>query len=243
MGASEILLAHERPAIARAVRHVLVRDGFVVQTVRDGRAALDALERQAWGALVVDVALPGIPGYELTEIAKRLSGEDPPRGAPAVVLIPSVYRRTSYKRRPTRLYGADDYVEIHHLGDMLTPKLRGLLGLPPRPAPSDVQDETAEVLRSEGDRRMGESDPDGLASVIVADMVLYNGDRILGASDVRAAEAAVAEDLEMARELFAQAARGSAPDGSDPIGEAFHRLMRAMGRPDGRIDERPGGGP
>jgi DNA-binding NarL/FixJ family response regulator len=235
MASSEILLAHERPAIVRAVRHVLEFDGFAVQSVRDGTAALAALERQAWGALVVDVALPEIPGYELTEVAKRLAGEDPPRGAGVVVLIPSIYRRTSYKRRPTRLYGAADYVEIHHLGDMLAPKLRALLSLPSRVPPSEVQDETAAVLRSEGDRRMSEADAASLASVIVADMILYNGDRILGAGDAREAEEAVAEDLEMARALFAQAVRhaGVTDASADPIGEAFRALMTVMGRPSG----------
>jgi CheY-like chemotaxis protein len=235
VAASEILLAHERPAIVRAVAHVLELDGFAVQTVRDGTAALEALEREAWGALVVDVALPSIPGYELTDFAKRLAAETPPRGAAAVVLIPAIYRRTSYKRRPTRLYGADDYVEIHHLGDMLAPKLRRLLGLASRPPPSEIQDATAEALRSEGDRRMSEADAAGLASVIVADMVLYNGDRILGASDVRTAEQAVTEDLQMARELFAQVVRpGRAIDSdADPIGDAFRALMQAMGRASG----------
>lgn len=233
MSDPRILLAHERPGIARAVQHVLELDAFTVQTVRGGRAALEALERSAYGALVVDVALPEVPGYELTEAAKRLARGDPPRGAPIVVLVSSVYRRTSYKRRPTRLYGADDYVEIHHLGDMLPPKLRALMGLPPRPAPSEVQDATSRALRSEGDRRMGESDPSSVAGLIVADMVLYNGDRILAAPNLGAAEAAIAEDLTIARDLFAQAVRragGAVPLG-DPIGEAFRALMAALGRP------------
>jgi CheY-like chemotaxis protein len=235
MSRPSILLAHERPGIARAVRHVLELDAFTVEIVRDGKSTLEALERRAWGALVIDVALPDIPSYELTESAKRLAASDPPRGAPVVVLVSSVYRRTSYKRRPSRLYGADDYVEIHHLGDMLTPKLRALLGLPPRPPPSEVQDQTAQALLHEGDSRMGESDPLGLASLIVADMVLYNGDRILAAADVAAAEGAIAEDLEIARDLFGQAVRsggGALPVG-DPIGAAFRQLMAALGRPGG----------
>jgi CheY-like chemotaxis protein len=235
MAVPTILLAHERPGIARAVRHVLELDGFAVEVVRDGEAALRVLEQRAWDALVVDVALPEIPGYELADMAKRLAGDDPARGAPVVVLVSSVYRRTSYKRRPKRLYGADDYVEIHHLGDMLPPKLRALTGLPARPAPSEIQDETAEALRSEGDRRMGESDPPGLASLIVADMVLYNGDRILASADMAAAEAAIAEDLEIARDLFGQALRreGGPPVAGDPIGEAFRQLMGALGRSPG----------
>ena len=64
-----------------------------------------------------------------------MRGQD--RGAAFVVLVASVYRPTGYKRRPTRLYGADDYIEIHHLGDALSVKLRRLLGLPARASWTD----------------------------------------------------------------------------------------------------------
>ena len=40
-------------------------------------------------------------------------------GGDAAALVATVHRRTSYKRRPARLYGADDYVEIHRLGEQL----------------------------------------------------------------------------------------------------------------------------
>jgi DNA-binding response OmpR family regulator len=224
-----VLLAHERPGITRAVRRVLQLYGFDVDTASDGRVARTALQQRAFDALVVDVAMPHVPGYELTELAKSLAGADPPRGAPIVILVASVYRRTSYKRSPTRLYGADDYVEIHHLGDMLPAKLRSYLGMPEAGVGPQVEDQAAEALRAEGDRRMSEQDPQGLATLIVADMVLYNGDRILAASDPDAAVAAVSEDLDIARKLFDQVVAGGA-EGDDPIGEAFRNLMAALGR-------------
>ena len=43
-----------------------------------------------------------------------------------VVLVASIYNRTGYKRRPTSLYGADDYVEQHHIPDALVGKLERL---------------------------------------------------------------------------------------------------------------------
>jgi hypothetical protein len=153
-----------------------------------------------------------------------------------VILVASVYRKTSYKRRPVRLYGADDYVEIHHLGDMLPSKLRQLLQLPASGLPpgkqAALEDEAHLALEVEGDSRMSEHDRDSLASLIVADMVLYNGDRIAGAADLAAAEAAVADDLAIARELMDQVARagGGTAQQPDPIGRAFRSLMRAMGR-------------
>jgi DNA-binding response OmpR family regulator len=229
-----ILFAHERPGVARAVQRVLDLHGMDTVEARTGTAASKMLAERRFDALVVDVALPGEPGYEIGRRAKELAQAG--TGAPFVILVASVYRKTSYKRRPQRLYGADDYVEIHHLGDMLPAKLRAMLGLPVSTlAPQQktaLEDYAHHALAVEGDSRMSEQDRDSLASLIVADMVLYNGDRIFGAPDLAAAEAAVADDLAIARELMDQVARagGGAAQKPDPIGRAFRSLMQALGR-------------
>jgi CheY-like chemotaxis protein len=239
-----ILFAHERPGVARAVERVLHLHGMATVIARTGAEAVAALSQRRFQALVVDVALPANlvgptgpdgPGYEIGRRAKELA-ESGDVGSPVVILVASVYRKTSYKRRPVRLYGADDYVEIHHLGDMLPSKLRQLLQLPASGLPpgkqAALEDEAHLALEVEGDSRMSEHDRDSLASLIVADMVLYNGDRIAGAADLAAAEAAVADDLAIARELMDQVARagGGTAQQPDPIGRAFRSLMRAMGR-------------
>jgi CheY-like chemotaxis protein len=225
-----ILFAHERRGVARAVQRVLEREGFSFEHAADGTSCARRLSEARWAGLVVDVALPTIAGYELVQLARDAG---PSAGAAVVVLVASVYRRTSYKRQPTRLYGADDYVEIHHLCDSLPRKLYQHLGLPPVPAVELTEAEAREELRVEGDTRMEEPQADQrrLASLIVADMVLYNGDAIHQALDLAEAEAAVGPDLDIARQLFAQVVRaegGQVP--GDPIGEAFASLMGAMGR-------------
>lgn len=233
MSNPRILFAHERRGVARAVQRVLEREGFSFVHVDDGDACRQRLTSERWDGLVVDVALRGTAGYELVDLA-RTAG--PEAGAGVVVLVASVYRRTSYKRRPTRLYGADDYVEIHHLCDQLPRKLYKHLGLPPVPPQEQTEAEAREALRIEGDARMEELDDPGadhrrLASLIVADMVLYNGDAIHSAQDLRSATAAVHPDLDIARELFSQvvhAEGGTVP--GDPIGDAFGALMASLGR-------------
>ncbi|HET6583781.1 MAG TPA: hypothetical protein VFG69_10040, partial [Nannocystaceae bacterium] len=125
--------------------------------------------------------------------------------------------------------------EIHHLGDALPVKLRRLLGLPAH-APDDAEVRSATLaLRDEGDARLDACADLELARRIVADVVLYNGDRILGAPDAEQAAAAVADDLEVARQLFAQVVgqRGDRSEIDDPIGAAFRELMRALGRSGG----------
>lgn len=231
---SAVLFAHERPAVARAVTHVLEARGFKVESVRDGEAAAQALRARRYAALVVDVALPRRPGYELVEVA-RAHAASHGCGAQVVVLVASVFRKTSYKRRPARLYGADDYVELHHLGDMLPEKLARHLRID---APSDAaaQDQATEAVYEIADARMDDQSSDELASLIVADVVLYNGDRIADTSTVSEARAALSEDLEVACDLLKQVytARGDAVDATAALERSFRALMHTMGRREAR---------
>ena len=92
------------------------------------RHAGGAALAQAPSALVLDVAVGGRLAYEVVEEARK-------HASTRVVLIASIYNRTGYKRRPTSLYGADDYVEQHHIPDALVPKLSSI-GDPPAPVPA-----------------------------------------------------------------------------------------------------------
>lgn len=226
-----VLFAHERPSVARAVTHVLEARGFSVESVRDGDAAARALGERRYAALVVDVALPRRPGYELVEVARAQAASNG-RGAQVVVLVASVFRKTSYKRRPARLYGADDYVELHHLGDMLPEKLATHLQIEIPPGDSRAQSAATEAVFEIADARMEDQSTDELASLIVADVVLYNGDRIADTSTVSEARAALSEDLEVARDLLKQvyAARGDAADPDAALERSFGALMHTMGR-------------
>ena len=145
-----ILIAHESETIREAISHQVAEAGYRVRAVGGGRALLGELAL-APAALVLDVALPEVHAYEIVEEAKRLPA------APAIVLVASIYNRTGYKRRPTSLYGADDYVEQHHIPDQLLPKLERLVGLAPRhvdPPPAHVESEDGRKIRDAGERRL-----------------------------------------------------------------------------------------
>ncbi|PRQ04396.1 osmolarity response regulator [Enhygromyxa salina] len=214
-----VLLGHSGPVIAGAAQTILDAHGFAVEIAGDSDDVESALGRAAWDALVVDVALPGAPGFELTSVARAA-------GVKVVILVASVFRRTSYKRRPRRLYGADDYVEIHHLGDHLPNRLRAHLGLRDSQLPAETLREVLSTLNERGDDHLLEQTPRGLATLIVADLLLYNGDRITEADSVEQALAAVAADLEGARDLFGQV-RPEVSEG-DLIGEAFRELVAGL---------------
>jgi DNA-binding response OmpR family regulator len=232
-----VLLGHAGPVIAEAAKHILEAHGFEAEIAVNSRAVERMLARGGWDALVVDVALPPVPGYELTGF--EMTAVARTVGVKVVILVASVFRRTSYKRQPRRLYGADDYVEIHHLGDHLPSRLRKHLGLEDnsssRPSGPDPSGSSAESLREvlgtlneRGDEYLLEQTPRGLAMLIVADLLLYNCDRITEADSVEEALAAVASDLDGARDLFGQV-RPEVVDG-DPIGEAFRELVAGLER-------------
>lgn len=220
----KILIAHERLALGEATRRVLAAQGFRVEVVCDGGAAAEALRVGAFDGLVLDVALPGaVACYELIQLAK--AGPHPAK----VILVASVFRRTSYKRRPTQLYGADDYVEIHHLGDQLPGKLWRLLGGDASGLAGMFEAEAVlATFQEEGDQRLFEQRgrTERLSELIVADLILYAGDKMLSASSAEEARALLAGDLEAARHLYRQINPVPPETGSDPIGVAFDEMIR-----------------
>jgi CheY-like chemotaxis protein len=212
---THVLVAHESQTIREVIRRLLAGVGWSVTAVGDGQAAVGALDPPP-DALVLDVAVGGLLAYEVVEEIRR-------RALPTrVVLIASIYNRTGYKRRPTSLYGADDYVEQHHIPDSLVSKLARLIGPPPRPAhapPPHAETSEGRSIRSAGEERLEPiaaapvpvTSPEmvlraeRLAKLIVADIALYNGDAIDQAArtgDVHELDARLRIDLEEGRLLF-----------------------------------------
>lgn len=118
-----VLVAHDSEVVRNMVSDVLTGAGFGVLTASDGVSALKIAAERRPQAMVVDVGLPGIYGFELCE---RLKTDPKTRGI-KIVLLSSVYDSRRYKRTPASLYGADDYIEKHHIPDYLTVKLRKLI--------------------------------------------------------------------------------------------------------------------
>lgn len=227
----QILVAHERPVIGQAIRRVLEAQGLRAEVLVDGDRVAEALKASEYDGLVLDVALPGAPVHELVDLAK--TGVALP--VKAVVLVASVFRRTSYKRKPQQLYGADDYVEIHHLGEQLASKLWRLLGADPSGVPGLVEAEAAlATLQAEPDDATTAADRRArLAELLVADLVLHGGDRLLAAESLPEARAALAPELEQARALLRPLADATDPastsgETDDPVDAALAALLRSL---------------
>jgi CheY-like chemotaxis protein len=231
-----IVVAHESDTIRAAIMRLCTDAGYDVHGVGDGEGAIDALAVRP-AALVLDVALPTVHAYEVVEEVKRRAPTT------RVVLVASIYNRTGYKRRPTSLYGADDYVEQHHIPDALLVKLERLIGPAPRAvALPDAHAETPESrkIRAAGEERLSalpQKTPtpqaiqraERLARLIVADIALYNGDA-LDAADHHGHEAELEArlrlDLEEGRLLFDLRVPAEVRKTRDFIAEALAEIRK-----------------
>ena len=98
-----ILLVEDEQPIGALVRTYLQRDGYRVVWAQSGEQALAELPRHAIGLVVLDIALPGIDGFE---VCRRIRA-----GARAQLPIIMLTARDEEPDRVAGLeVGADDYI-------------------------------------------------------------------------------------------------------------------------------------
>ncbi len=120
---SQVLIAHSDPVLCSTVGSILGNHGFLWQACHDGETALEFMDRQPPQVAIVDVALPGLFAFEVVEKVRKRPGLEGVK----IMLLSSVYNKMAYKRRPTTLYGADDYIEKHHIPLDLIAKIHKLI--------------------------------------------------------------------------------------------------------------------
>lgn len=222
-----VVVGHEVPAAARSIADILRRGGFAPVCVRTGDevlAAVDPTMPSQPAAVVLDVGIPGVLAFEIIE-ALRAS----PSSSVPVVLLASVYERTRYKRRPNRLYGADAYLELHHVPDRLVEVLQGLL------THSEAVDERqqAPVDRARAAPLRGDlrpvDDEEGarsLARRLLSDVALYHGDEIARGVRSGAPFSCIEDAVAAARDLH-RTAGGSSSTFDDELHAFSVRLSTA----------------
>lgn len=67
MAKARILIAEDEPHIVESLSFILQRGGFEVDTVIDGATALDRVRRQSFSALILDIMLPGMNGFDVLQ--------------------------------------------------------------------------------------------------------------------------------------------------------------------------------
>lgn len=66
-----ILIVEDEPALRETLTYNLKKDGFSVEAVGDGRAALDSARRLKPDLIVLDLMLPEIDGFEVCRILRQ----------------------------------------------------------------------------------------------------------------------------------------------------------------------------
>jgi DNA-binding response OmpR family regulator len=118
MPAHTILVADDDAAIRELVTHHLEREGFTVTCVADGNAALRRA-RSGADLVVLDLALPGVDGYD---VARTLRREE--RTVPIVMLTA---RSDEIDRVLGFELGADDYLSKPFSARELVVRIKAIL--------------------------------------------------------------------------------------------------------------------
>ncbi len=240
-GSRTVLVVLDEMELADLIVKILARGNLNGKIVVTGEKALDILDTDPPDAAVISVALPDMMGYELVDwIGRSDSARDIP-----VILMSSLHHGTRFKRAPTSLYGADDYIERHHLPDLLIPKLENLFekGAEAKPlnAASGVSeplsdeevDERREIERLEDSTAEKEEMPIAeevrrMARVIAGDILLYNEDTIDGSSAEDAKEA-LASDIEEGKRLLASRFPDFSGNTADILSEEITKVLHSAG--------------
>jgi len=122
-----LLLVEDEARLAQALRRGLTADGFSVEVAGDGAAGLEQARHGDFDAVVLDVMLPRLSGYD---VVRTLRSEE--NWVPVLMLSAKV---GEYDQADGLDYGADDYLTKPFSYVVLLARLRALLRRAPEPRP------------------------------------------------------------------------------------------------------------
>lgn len=96
-----MLIADDNEQITRILEKFAQKEGFAVDTVYDGREALQHFQQKSYDILLLDVMMPGIDGFDVCRTIRRQS---------SVPIIMITARGEDYERIMGLDIGADDYI-------------------------------------------------------------------------------------------------------------------------------------
>jgi len=250
-----VLVADPNVEAGKASVATLAAHGLQPVLVHDGVEAMMAIQRLLPRAVVLDAALPKMYGFQICEFMKRNDSLRDPR----VVLVGAIHHRDRYRRPPTDLYGADEYMEQPDMPDGLVSVLQrfGMLGgshaamQPPLDtgAPSgggasaaaapvgagvesraEVPVQAAPVQAPAGDGLDdARANAERLARIIVSDIVLYHPEKFEEALRVGNVVDVLESAIEEGRAFFQQRVDAAVAAEKDHLVEELLRVARERG--------------
>ena len=138
-----LLVVEDEPRLGAALRRGLTAEGMVVDVASDGPEGLEAARHGDYDAVVLDVMLPGMSGYDVVRTLRTEANWVP-------VLMLSA-KDGEYDQADGLDYGADDYLTKPFSFVVLLARLRALVRrrLPARPAIMSAGDVTLDPATHE----------------------------------------------------------------------------------------------
>jgi DNA-binding response OmpR family regulator len=64
------LIVEDDPAIRKLLQKILIRSGIEIDTVQDGKHAIEKLSRGDYSVMILDLMVPEVNGFEIIEYVK-----------------------------------------------------------------------------------------------------------------------------------------------------------------------------
>ena len=113
MEQKRVLIVDDEAAMRLLLGKQLNRAGYQTTAAADGNAALAALTREAYDAVVLDVIMPGIDGFE---VCRRI--KDDPHTAAIPIIFLSASASGDYRRRAFQVGAADFLAKPYQIRDL-----------------------------------------------------------------------------------------------------------------------------
>lgn len=235
-----ILVVVEEKELTELIERILGLYGYRAMAAHTGKDAVETFRANPIDAVLINVFLPDMMGYEILDAINE--GREDGGKVPSI-LLSSIHHAARYKRAPTSLYGADDYVERHHLPDLLVPKIERLLeaGGKEQPAvdpsklppPEDHQIKQRREIENLEMQEQPSQDPATeeirrLCRVIAGDIALYNEDVITTSGPGQVLDA-ISQDLAEGEALLDRKFPGKGDQSYQLLREEMANLLETRG--------------
>lgn len=122
MSDRRVLIIEDEPNIIEAIRFILARDGWRVDTHSDGETAVSAVRDRAPDLVILDVMLPNRSGYD---ILHDLRDEDATKSLPVLMLTARGQRKD---RELAEKLGASKFMTKPFSNEEILQTVRELVG-------------------------------------------------------------------------------------------------------------------
>lgn len=116
-----ILVVEDEPLMLKFLEFRLTKDGYDVQTARDGKEAEEYIKKETFSLIITDLLMPFVSGFELLEKIKET-----PTNNNTPVLVISGIKQEKLIIQGLKL-GADDFIPKPIAINVLTTKVKILL--------------------------------------------------------------------------------------------------------------------